>query len=288
MSRISCNVNKDLLPLYVDDVCSEESKDLVEEHLSECGECQNYYEALKEGLLEAEVKGDKENILSEEKMRQVAASIIKDIKKQISRRQIQTVCVAVAIALIFIFVLEGLNGAYMGSELQRVPLFDTRLKVSDMHVTELYQLQNGYLYISVETDKKFSIVSSGNLNDNFDQNEGVTDKYTGEIALRRELWGGSIQMKKCSFIYPLSGVVENREGELVECEDSAIYLEGKGDQREKVWEKGEAVEKAPPEIEGMAKKEIEAEAARRHAWNEDGGGEKRTDPYVIMDNENGF
>ena len=48
MSRISCNVNKDLLPLYVDDVCSEESKDLVEEHLSECGECQNYYEALKE------------------------------------------------------------------------------------------------------------------------------------------------------------------------------------------------------------------------------------------------
>ena len=33
MSKISCDVIKDLLPLYKDRVCSEKSMDLVEEHL---------------------------------------------------------------------------------------------------------------------------------------------------------------------------------------------------------------------------------------------------------------
>jgi len=32
-------VVKDLLPLYIDDVCSAESKELVEEHLKQCKEC---------------------------------------------------------------------------------------------------------------------------------------------------------------------------------------------------------------------------------------------------------
>lgn len=39
MSRINCNVTNDLIPLYVDDVLSSDSRELVEEHLEECGEC---------------------------------------------------------------------------------------------------------------------------------------------------------------------------------------------------------------------------------------------------------
>ena len=37
--KTSCNVIKDLLPLYHDGVCSRESRELVEEHLKECEEC---------------------------------------------------------------------------------------------------------------------------------------------------------------------------------------------------------------------------------------------------------
>lgn len=32
--KISCNIIEDLLPLYVDDMVSEDSRQLVEEHLS--------------------------------------------------------------------------------------------------------------------------------------------------------------------------------------------------------------------------------------------------------------
>lgn len=36
-----CKIIEDLLPLYHDGVCSEESKQMIEEHLSQCEECRN-------------------------------------------------------------------------------------------------------------------------------------------------------------------------------------------------------------------------------------------------------
>lgn len=43
----NCNIIRDLLPLYLDDVCSEESKKIVAEHLENCEECMKYLEQLK-------------------------------------------------------------------------------------------------------------------------------------------------------------------------------------------------------------------------------------------------
>ena len=37
--KTDCNIIRDLLPLYVDDVCSQESRNLVDEHLRECPDC---------------------------------------------------------------------------------------------------------------------------------------------------------------------------------------------------------------------------------------------------------
>ena len=48
-NNISHDVIKDLLPLYVDEVLSEESRRLVDEHLSDCSDCNAYYTALKDG-----------------------------------------------------------------------------------------------------------------------------------------------------------------------------------------------------------------------------------------------
>ena len=44
--KYSCNLIQDLLPLYHDDVCSEESKEIVKNHLSECLSCKDYYTSL--------------------------------------------------------------------------------------------------------------------------------------------------------------------------------------------------------------------------------------------------
>ncbi|MEG1256835.1 zf-HC2 domain-containing protein [Clostridium sp.] len=41
MSKVSCEIIKDLLPLYYDKVCSDESNKMVEEHLDECSSCKS-------------------------------------------------------------------------------------------------------------------------------------------------------------------------------------------------------------------------------------------------------
>ena len=45
-----CEVIRDLLPLYADEVCSETSRRLIEEHLRECPECSGELEKLDEFL----------------------------------------------------------------------------------------------------------------------------------------------------------------------------------------------------------------------------------------------
>ena len=40
MNKLDCGIIKDLLPLYVDNVCSEESKTIIEEHIADCPICE--------------------------------------------------------------------------------------------------------------------------------------------------------------------------------------------------------------------------------------------------------
>jgi hypothetical protein len=59
MKQVSCDVIQDLIPLYVEDMLSEDSKILVETHLDECEECREYLNELQEITsipLEADVK----------------------------------------------------------------------------------------------------------------------------------------------------------------------------------------------------------------------------------------
>ena len=48
--KLSCEVIKDLLPLYYDKVCSKESSSLVEEHLAQCPQCLDELQKLKMDL----------------------------------------------------------------------------------------------------------------------------------------------------------------------------------------------------------------------------------------------
>ena len=47
MTKLSCEVIRDLLPLYVEDLTSNESNTLIEEHLSDCAACRDELEAMR-------------------------------------------------------------------------------------------------------------------------------------------------------------------------------------------------------------------------------------------------
>ena len=50
MEKLNCNVVYDLLPLYLDGLCSEESKRMVEEHIESCVECRKALENMKRDI----------------------------------------------------------------------------------------------------------------------------------------------------------------------------------------------------------------------------------------------
>lgn len=88
-----CNVIRDLLPLYADKVCSEDSKEMVEEHLAECKECKQELEDYCYNTGIDEVSTD------------VA---MKNFKKKMGKKNFKKVVVSVIVSLAII-----LGGAYM-------------------------------------------------------------------------------------------------------------------------------------------------------------------------------
>lgn len=52
MSKLNCEIIKDLFPSYVDGICSQSSREAVEEHVEECAECRASLEMLRRTLIE--------------------------------------------------------------------------------------------------------------------------------------------------------------------------------------------------------------------------------------------
>lgn len=94
-----CGIIRDLLPLYIDDVCNEESKQAVHNHLSECEKCRSCYEAMKstEGF---------ENKRSDNSEDSKMASSLKNVKNTINKKIRNIVLYAVAAVLA---VIVGFN-----------------------------------------------------------------------------------------------------------------------------------------------------------------------------------
>lgn len=61
--KINCNVIRDLLPLYADQICSNESKELVDEHLAECGNCSALLRQIQNTEIETDLKTEADNVL---------------------------------------------------------------------------------------------------------------------------------------------------------------------------------------------------------------------------------
>ena len=92
--KISCDIIRDLLPLYKDSVCSNATKDMVEDHLSGCEGCREYYE---------QMSGELPQIASgEEGSSQIAEdwSFFKKTGQQLIYRQILFASAAVLLLLI--------------------------------------------------------------------------------------------------------------------------------------------------------------------------------------------
>ncbi len=87
MANISCDVIKDLLPLYVDNVLSPDSQKLVEKHLADCSNCQAcHVELLHSSVRKLGIDDSQEG------------DAIRKIRKKINAKRLQAVCLTAALA----------------------------------------------------------------------------------------------------------------------------------------------------------------------------------------------
>ena len=96
--KMTCEIVRDLLPLYVDGACTESSRVLVQEHIQECERCSNMLEAMRAPLyMKAEV-------------RQTAEQKIEPVKKAVHRLKRRSLIAGVlAILVLFPMLFLGVN-----------------------------------------------------------------------------------------------------------------------------------------------------------------------------------
>ena len=62
--KYSCDLISDLLPLYKDEICSEASRKIIEEHLAECPDCKKMLNSLNDVTIDEKIVKEKEEVIN--------------------------------------------------------------------------------------------------------------------------------------------------------------------------------------------------------------------------------
>ena len=92
MKKNECNVVRDLMPLVLDRVASDESRELIEEHIASCEECRKQYDEMRSALPE-------ETRVEYEEDRKQFTDALKSVRKQRLKRRIRMIALAAIVCL---------------------------------------------------------------------------------------------------------------------------------------------------------------------------------------------
>lgn len=101
--NISCEIIRDLLPLYHDDVCSSDSKMMVEEHLAYCDSCKAELKAMDEVLA---VNAAEQNLKEANAVKNLSIKWRKGMLKSLLKGVLITVLTVIIMALVFYLFLD--------------------------------------------------------------------------------------------------------------------------------------------------------------------------------------
>ncbi len=62
--KYNCDLISDLLPLYKDDICSEATKKIVEEHLDECPSCRKMFADMSDVTIDEKIVKEKDEVIN--------------------------------------------------------------------------------------------------------------------------------------------------------------------------------------------------------------------------------
>ena len=89
--KLSCDVIKDLLPLYVENITSADSNGLIQDHLAQCRQCTVYEQSLREGMTT--------------KLEKIEIIPLKQVQQDIRKRKRESIFFIALIVSLFMFTI---------------------------------------------------------------------------------------------------------------------------------------------------------------------------------------
>jgi hypothetical protein len=146
MKEISCNIIKDLLPLYVDDVVSDDTKKFVEEHLNHCEVCRKEVAVLK-----------KEIIIPKSQAARIKDALpLKEFKKKWRNKK---VIIAALSIIMTVTVVIGLL-SFMTCSYRAIPYDSSIISVEEID-GQLYAQYNGDSYGKITAHNPTAVQING-------------------------------------------------------------------------------------------------------------------------------
>lgn len=194
---MKCEMIRDLMPLYIDGLTSEESNREIEKHLKSCKECRKYYQEMTGEIGEAVP-------ISEEELQDV--ELIKKMKKKKRRRILGGMAgIVLAIAVIVAFMLSKVYS--------QVKFEDISLKSGT---------RGNKAYIELETKPGYEIYFSGTTKENETYLKVLSVRKVGGTEKDQTGWEDEIGTKEnpCKWTIEFKDkIVVFENGELVEQKD---------------------------------------------------------------------
>ena len=194
MSKLPCEVVKDLFPSYIDELTSEVTNDLVKEHTAECEECRRTLESMKSPEAEPEEEPQKKEI---------------DYLKKTRKKNRKNVLVAILVVLAVVlgglgvkhyFIGNTISHEYVncivqvkGKELNAICLtYDENMFISGIDFKE----EDGIIDISCKAVKRKNV-----------DVDGARNAYVAENTIKEVRMGDRILWVNGEHISPLTSNV---------------------------------------------------------------------------------
>ena len=129
---IECAVIRDLLPLYVDDVLSKESKALIDEHLVSCEKCSHEFSIMQNSEIKVTIN-DKDS---------AKIDALKLIKKKLLRKNVMVSLGSITVLIVLVL------GVFNLVLLPQTPIpYEVGLVQVEVNTTKVAHDENGFLMV---------------------------------------------------------------------------------------------------------------------------------------------
>lgn len=169
MKNRECSIVRDLLPLYVEDIVSEDTKQFVEEHICQCNECKKELERF-----ESDIPMNKNHQETDD-----SAQAIKKIRLDIKKKRVFTSVLSSLVSVIVVMLLFAYLTApkYLPyTESENFITADENNGIVTLSFTgeyELYQSEKGVYAISLYDTVWNKLI-------NYDKKQAITVNPDGE------------------------------------------------------------------------------------------------------------